>query len=245
MAIAINPTSLLILGGLLIVVGLVLAFVGRKVWTPFMSFVGAVAGGTVGYLVGAYYAPGNFVAALALGLIGSILGSILFNYLVKIALALITAAIPATLVYYWMRGNPVADQTAQDTPVIVAILVLLVVFAIAYYFVEELIGVVTSLVGGFLLGIGVFLVGLSQGVATGNAATYALAGGGLVFLVGAILQTLAIRAAKKGSVWRLRRAKAAPAAPVPSPYAPPSPPPAASAPPASQPRNPPPPPPLA
>jgi hypothetical protein len=242
MVLAINATSLLILGGLLVVVGLVLAFVGRKVWTPFMSFVGAVAGGTVGYLVGAYYAPGSYFAALVLGIIGSILGSILFNYLVKIALALITAAIPATLVYFWMRGNPVADQTAQDTPVIVAILVLVVVFAIAYYFVEELIGVVTALVGGFLLGIGVFLVGLSQDMPPAALATPAIGAGGLVFLVGSIVQTLAIRAAKKGSVWRLRRARATAAAPAPAPYATPRPP-AAPAPPSSPPANPPPPPP--
>ena len=224
---AINPTALLILGILLIVIGLLLAFIGRKVWTPFMSLVGAILGGSVGYIVGGYYAPGSYLAALVLGLIGSILGSILFNYLVKIALALITGAIPAVLVYYWLRGNPVADQTAQDTPVIVAILVLLVVFSLAYYFVEEVIGIVTSIVGGFLLGVGVFL-------ATSDT-TLALGLGVLVVLVGSIMQTLAIRAAKKGSVWRLRRARVAQVAPAPYPYVPPPTPPPAAAPPPSPP----------
>ncbi|TLZ50820.1 MAG: hypothetical protein E6K18_06445 [Methanobacteriota archaeon] len=226
---AINPTTLLILGILLIVVGLVLAFFGRKVWTPFMSFVGAIIGGTVGYIIGGFYAPSGYVVALVLGLIGSILGSILFNYLVKIALALITAAIPATLTYYAMGGNAVSDQTARDTPVIVAILVLVLVFAIAYYFVEELIGVVTALVGGALLGVGIFL-------ATGSG-TYALGGGAGVFLAGSILQTMAIRAAKKGSVWRLRRARAARAAPAP--YVPPPSSPPMAAPPAPPPSSPP------
>jgi len=211
---AINPTTLLILGILLIVIGLLLAFLGRKVWTPFMSFIGAILGGAIGYIVGGYYMPNGYVGALILGLIGSVLGSILFNYLVKIALALVAAAIPATLTYYWLRGTPAADQAAQDTPVIVAILVLLIVFAIAYYFVEELIGVVTSLVGGFLLGAGIFLAG--------GSTTAALAAGGLVFLVGSIVQTAAIRAAKKGAVWRLRRAKAGAAPPAQAPLPPPT-----------------------
>lgn len=235
---AINPGALAIIGFLLILVGFVLAFYGRKLWTPFMSLVGAIIGGSIGFIVGGFYAPNGYLVALVLGLVGSILGSILFNYLVKIALALIAAAIPATLTYFAMNPNPVADQTAQDPAVIAAILVLLVVFAIAYYFVEELIGVVTALVGGFLLGIGAFL-------ATGNGGL-ALGGGAVVFLVGAIVQTLAIRTAKKGGVWRLRRARAAANAPVAygppagPPRAPPAPP---RTPPPTTPASPPPPPP--
>ena len=232
---ALDPTILTALGGILALIGLLLAFVGRKMWTPFMSLVGAIIGGALGYIVGAVFFGNNVLAAGLLGLIGSVLGSILFNYLVKIALALIAAAIPAGLAYYGLGGS----GTAQDTAVIAAILVLLVFFAIAYYFVEELIGVVTSLVGGALLGVGVFLV-------TGNG-TWAIVGGAVVFLVGAIVQTLAIRRAKKGGVWRMRRAKAAQAAmyaPPPSP--PPAAPPVQRAPPTSPPSSgpmPPPPPP--
>lgn len=202
--------ALAIIGVLLILAGLGLAFAGRKLWTPFMSLVGAILGGAVGYIVGVYYV-GAGLGPLLLGLIGSVLGSILFNYLVKIALALIAAGIPAILTYYALGGNTAADQTAQDTPVIVAILILLIVFAFAYYLVEELIGVVTALVGGFLLGAGVFLVGGSTSLALGT--------GALVFLVGALLQTFAIRAAKKGSAWRppWRRARVAPAAPRAAP----------------------------
>ena len=203
-----------IIGILLILVGLGLAFAGRKLWTPFMSLVGAIIGGSVGYIVGQYYISGTF-GPLLFALIGSILGSILFNYLVKIALALIAAGIPAILAYYALGGNPQADQTAQETPVIVAILVLLIVFAIAYYLVEELIGIVTSLVGGFLLGAGVFLV-------TGNV-NAALAAGAIVFLVGAVLQTLAVRAAKKGAAWRLRRRRSQPGQPTIPTYIPPPP----------------------
>lgn len=138
---------LVIIGVLLILVGIGLGFFGRKLWNPFMSLVGAILGGSVGYVMGEYYVGGG-VGPLLLGLIGSVLGSMLFNYLVKVALALIAAGIPAILTYYALGGNAVADQTAQDTPVIVAILVLLVVFVFTYYFVEELIGIVTSLVGG-------------------------------------------------------------------------------------------------
>jgi hypothetical protein len=240
-ATAINPGTLGILGVILILVGLALAFFGRKMWTPFMSLVGAIIGGAVGFILGGVYVPNGYLAAALLGLIGSILGSILFNYLVKIALALITAGIPAILTYYAIGGNPVTDQSAQDTRVIVAILVLLLVFALAYYFVEELIGVVTALVGGFLLGVGIFL-------AFSNV-SWAFSGGALVFFVGAIVQTLAIRAKKKGAVWRLRRSRRPPlmapprpmqAPPAPRPMAPfPPPPPPPSAPPASPPTWPP------
>jgi hypothetical protein len=235
-----------IIGVLLILVGLGLAFAGRKLWTPFMSLVGAIIGGSIGYLVGEAYG-GGFVALLT-GLVGSILGSILFNYLVKVAMALIAAGIPAILTYYALGGNAQADQTAQDAPVIVAILVLLIVFALAYYFVEELIGVVTSVVGAFLLGAGVFILTGSVSAAIGAAA--------LVGLVGAVVQTLAIRAAKKGGAWRLRRRRAqavtqaTAARPAvyapPSPSPPPPPPPPSEAPPRSpQPEPPPPPPPAA
>ena len=217
-----------IIGILLILVGLGLAFAGRKLWTPFMSLVGAILGGAVGFVVGQYYVGGTF-GPLLLGLIGSILGSILFNYLVKIALALIAAGIPAILTYFLLRGDPVADQTAQDTPVIVAILVLLIVFALAYYLVEELIGIVTAVVGGFLLGAGVFLL-------TSNV-NLAIATAGIVALAGALLQTLAVRAAKKGAAWRLRWRRSQPGQPVIPAYTPP--PPSPTPPPQSSPtRNP-------
>lgn len=201
-----------------------------------MSIVGAIIGGSVGFVIGQYYISGTF-GPLLLALIGSVLGSILFNYLVKIALALIAAGIPAILAYYAVGGNAQADQTAQDTPVIIAILVLLVVFAIAYYLVEELIGIVTALVGGFLLGAGVFLL-------TGDT-RMAIAAGGIVFLVGAILQTLAVRAAKKGAA-RLRKWRRTPLTPTPPPaptvaYNPPTPPPPPPTPPPRYPDTPPPP----
>ncbi|HEV8594188.1 MAG TPA: hypothetical protein VGR51_01505 [Thermoplasmata archaeon] len=217
MAGVLTPTAFLIIGVLLAIVGLLLALFGRKMWTPFMSIIGAVLGGSAGYFIGVYYAPGSTIVPLMLALLGSVLGSILFNYLVKIALALIASAIPAYLVYRAMNPNPVTDQSAQSPAVIAAILALLAVFAVSYFFVEELIGVVTSLVGAFLLGIGVFL-------ATGDG-TYALIGGGLVFLMGAILQTLAIRRAKKGGSLRMRRARAAAMAPgvMAAPRAPPPP----------------------
>ena len=219
---ALDSTVFLIIGILLVVIGLALAFIGRKLWTPFMSLVGAILGGSVGYFVGAVY-TNSTLAALALAMIGSILGSILFNYLVKIALALIAAGIPAGLAYLAMAPNPITDQSAQDLAVIVAILVLLVVFAIAYYFVEELIGIVTALVGGALVGIGAYLAGASQGVVPAAMAMPAIAVAGIVFLLGAILQTLAIRRAKKGAAWRFRRRKAAAAPPARVAQAPPPP----------------------
>jgi len=88
------------------------------------------------------------------------------------------------------------------------LLVLIVVFAISYYFIDDIIGIITAAIGGLLLALGLYL--LNAGVATAG-----LAGLG-VFLLGAFVQTAAI---KKKHLARTRAAATPPPPPPPPPSA--------------------------
>src|SRR2546425_8415572 len=84
-------------------------------------------------------------------------------------------------------------------------LVLIVVFGISYYYIDDIIGIITAAIGGLLLALGLYLL---QVVST---ITAALAGLG-VFALGAFMQTAALRRKR-----RARAAAAAAASPPPPP----------------------------
>src|SRR5947208_5412433 len=198
-----GPEVTYILAAILIITGLALAFYGHGLWTTVMSMIGALLGSAVGFLFGA--ALGGVVAGLVLALVGAVIGSILFTKLVKVALAFLVGLLAAALVYGLLRGS--ANFTGQmDPPLVGAIPVLIVVFGISYYFIDDIIGIITAAIGGLLLALGLYLL---QVVPTTTAA---LAGLG-VFVLGAFMQTSAIR--------RKRQARAA-AATAASPPPPPS-----------------------
>lgn len=169
--------AILIIGVILLLVGLGLAFFGRVVWGPLMSLIGAFIGGTIGYAIG--YVLGGWIVAMILSLICAIIGSMLFGTLVKIGLAFLTGLLAGGLVFLALGG------VQLDARIIVAFIVLVIVFAIAYYFIEELIGIITALIGGILMGIAIWLL-------TGDVGLGLLLGG-LSFLGGALIQTFAIR----------------------------------------------------
>src|SRR3989440_5259133 len=128
-----GPEVTYILAAILIITGLALAFYGHGLWTTVMSMIGALLGSAVGFLFGA--ALGGLVAALVLALVGAALGSILFTKLLTIALAFVVGLLAAALVYGLLRGS--ANFTGQmDPPLVGAILVLIVVFGISYYFIH-------------------------------------------------------------------------------------------------------------
>ncbi|MFQ6106939.1 MAG: hypothetical protein ACE5QF_05060 [Thermoplasmata archaeon] len=169
--------AVMIIGVILVLVGLGLAFFGRVVWGPLMSLIGAFIGGTIGYAIG--YVLGGWPVALILSLILAIVGSMLLGALVKVGLAFLTGLLAGGLVYAALGG------VSLDSKIIAAFIVLVVVFAISYYFIEELIGIITALIGGILIGVGLWLV-------TGDA-DLGLLFGGLSFVGGALVQTFAIR----------------------------------------------------
>ncbi|OGS62234.1 MAG: hypothetical protein A3K59_10675 [Euryarchaeota archaeon RBG_19FT_COMBO_69_17] len=199
-----------IIGVVLLLVGLALAFWGHGIWASVMSMIGALLGSSVGYLFGAA-AGGGYVTGLVLAAIGAIIGSILFTKLIKVALAFLVGVLAGAAVYALLGGTAVFTSGQIDMPLVAALLVLLVVFALAYYYIDDLIGVITAAIGGLLLALGIYLLGVTTNVVA------ALAGLG-AFVLGAYVQTKAIR--RK----RAMRAMAQPPAAAPTPPPPPPPP---------------------
>ena len=191
-----------IIGVVLIITGLALAFWGHGIWSTIMSLIGALLGAAVGFLFGASLSA-NIAVALIHALVGAIIGSILFTKLVKVALAFLVGLLAAAAVYGLLGGRAQFTPGQIDTPLIAAILVLIVVFGISYYFIDDIIGIITAAIGGLLLALGLFLLGVAT-------ITAALAGLG-VFALGAFVQTSTIRRRKRA------RAYAAPASPPPPP----------------------------
>jgi len=200
-----GPEVTYILAAILIITGLALAFYGHGLWTTVMSMIGALLGSAVGFLFGA--ALGGIVAGLILALVGAVIGSILFTKLVKVALAFLVGLLAAAVVYGILGGSARFTQGQLDSALIGALLVLIVVFGISYYFIDDIIGIVTAAIGGLLLALGLYL--LNAGTLTAG-----LAGLG-VFLLGALIQTAAIKKKKLART----RAAATPPPPPPPPSA--------------------------
>ena len=199
-----SPEVRYLLGAILILTGLALAFWGHGLWATVMSLIGALLGSVVGFLFGV--ALGSDLTGLILAIVGAVIGSILFTKLVKVALAFLVGLLAGAAIYGLLGGRAQFTAGQLDTPLIAAILVLVVVFGISYYFIDDIIGIITAAIGGLLLALGLYLL---QVVPTTTAA---LAGLG-VFVLGAFMQTSAIR--------RKRQARAA-AATAASPPPPPS-----------------------
>ncbi|TLZ92037.1 MAG: hypothetical protein E6K04_05020 [Methanobacteriota archaeon] len=199
-----GPEVTYILAAILIITGLALAFYGHGLWTTVMSMIGALLGSAVGFLFGA--ALGGVVAGLVLALVGAVIGSILFTKLVKVALAFLVGLLAAAVVYGLLGGSARFTEGRLDSALIGALLVLIVVFGISYYFIDDIIGIITAAIGGLLLALGLYL--LNAGTLTAG-----LAGLG-VFLLGALVQTATI---KKKQRARTRAAATPPPPPPPPP----------------------------
>src|SRR5436309_8787419 len=197
-----SPEIRYLLAAILILTGLALAFWGHGLCATVMSLIGALLGSVVGYLFGA--ALGGDLTGLILAIVGAVIGSILFTKLVKVALAFVVGLLAAALVYGLLRGS--ANFTGQmDPPLVGAILVLIVVFGISYYFIDDIIGIITAAIGGLLLALGLYLL-------TNTLVTPGLAGLG-VFLLGALVQTATIKRKQRART----RAAATPPPPPPPP----------------------------
>jgi len=198
-----SPEIRYLLAGILILTGLALAFWGHGLWATVMSLIGALLGSVVGYLFGV--ALGGDLAGLILAIVGAVIGSILFTKLVKVALAFLVGLLAGAGVYGILGGRATFTAGQLDTPLIAAILVLIVVFGISYYYIDDIIGIITAAIGGLLLALGLYLLSVV------STLTAALAGLG-VFALGAFMQTAAIRRKRQAHA-----ATATAAAPPPPP----------------------------
>lgn len=180
-------------------VGVVLAYVGRAIWGRLMTLLGLVLGGTVGYTLGILIMPG--FGGFALALVGALLGGMVFTWLVEVALAGMAGALGLYVTYRALVDNLVLGP---NDALVAGILVLLVLFSLAFYYMDRILSYVTALVGAVLAGVGLFLLtgdgGLSGTVATALAFS------------GAALQELVVKRLEP----RLRRRLPAWAAPPPA-----------------------------
>src|SRR5207245_7203351 len=103
----------------------------------------------------------NMAVWLILALVGAIIGSFLLTKLVKVALAFLVGLLAGAAVYGVLGGRAQFTAGQIDTPLIAAILVLVVVFGISYYFIDDIIGIITAAIGGLLLALGLFLLGVA------------------------------------------------------------------------------------
>ncbi len=209
----IAPEVTLLIGGVLVVTGLFLAFWGHGIWAAVMSMIGALLGSAVGYLFGVPL--GGNLAGIVLAIVGAIIGSILFSKLVKVALAFLVGVLAGALVYALMNGQAYFTARTLDPALIVALLVVVVVFGLSYYFIDDLIGIITAAIGGLLLAAGLYILNVATLLA-------ALAGIGL-FVLGAFFQTRAIN--RKRRIKEEQKAMAQGAYAYPPPPPPPPPPP--------------------
>ncbi len=144
----ISPDLVFLIALVLVLVGLALAFAGRRVWKHMMSFVGAVIGGMFGFLFGA--AVGGWIVGFIVGMLGSFIGSALFIFLARLGLSVVAGAL--TIV--------VAGAVSGSE--LVSLALGAIASVVTFVYVETAIGIVTAIVGGLLVGAGMFLMGVED-----------------------------------------------------------------------------------
>ncbi len=171
----ISGTIIIILGIVLTILGLVLGFFGWRVWPSMMALLGALIGGLLGYIIGINLFNEWYIA-LILSIILSVIFSMIFGYLVEMGLAFILGLMGFVPIYLSVGGT---------TGIVLGAIVLAIIFAVAYYFIEEVISLATALIGGVMIAGGLWLLGAAPGLYIGI--------GLLVFILGAVFQLFTLR----------------------------------------------------
>jgi hypothetical protein len=175
-----NPIGNLTVALIFIAGGLLLGFMGRTLVRLLMTLVGALVGGALGYLVGTVVAAAparvtfggyvDLIIVLVLTISGALIGGVVFGLLVRAAVAFLGAIMAAALAGF-LTGS-----------VHIVLFAFIGGFALALYFVDELMGIIMALVGALLVATGVFLL-------TEQALPTVLAGI-VVAVAGGVVQTL-------------------------------------------------------
>lgn len=135
-----SPELLIIIALVVLCLGFVLALVGRIAWKHVMSFIGGILGGILGFVFGT--AVGGLLVGLIVSMLGAVIGSALFVFLSHIGLGVVAA-----LLTYIVASVVVGDA-------VVSLILAAVAFVVTVVFVEQAIAVVTAVVGGLLVGLG-------------------------------------------------------------------------------------------
>lgn len=158
-----NDQLLFLIALVLMLLGLALAFAGRKVWKHVMSFVGAIIGGLLGFVFGA--AIGGWIVGFIGGMVGSMIGGAVFVFLARVGIA----AVAATLAFIVAAGGTSSEIAGG--------LVGLIVFIATFIYAETAVGIVTAIVGGLLFGAGMFLLDLNMSMTVLSVLALAVFGG--------------------------------------------------------------------
>ncbi len=135
-----SPEIALLIAFAIMLVGVVLALAGRLVWRHVMSFIGGILGFLFGFTYGT--AVGGPIIGLVVGFLGAMIGSAVFVFLMQVGLGVV-----AGLLAY------IVSSTVFDS-MFIGIVFAGVAFVVTIVFVEQAIGVVTAIIGGLLVGIG-------------------------------------------------------------------------------------------
>jgi hypothetical protein len=174
------PIALSFTATVYLAVGVVLAYLGRAIWGRLMTLLGLVLGGSVGYQAGAFILPG--FGSIALAIVGALLGAMAFTWLVEVALAGMAGFLALYVSYRSFVDLAVLEPSVA---LIAGLLIMLVVFSIAFYYMDRVMSYVTALVGAVLAGVGLFL--LTNDLTLGVSAAVGMG------ISGAVVQELLVK----------------------------------------------------
>jgi hypothetical protein len=179
-----------LVGGLLILAGLVLAFFGAGLVRVFMAVLGAVIGAAFGFLGGSLL--GGPIFPFIFLIVGLLIGIFLFGFVVRAAVAFVAGVMAGSVTYLLLAGPTDPGAAIPAGTFVFAFVAFLVGAVLVYLFFNRLMGVITALVGGVLVGVSLNFMAVSLGgLATDIAFAIGIVGGGIIFLAGAIRQAKA------------------------------------------------------
>lgn len=189
------PVLILVLGVILLIMGFVFAYAGRKVWHMLVVLIGAVIGGLLGAFIG-YVFLGS-IGALIGGLIGSFIGSQIFGYVAEAAVPIALGILIFIIVFLLTEGN-----------IIVSAVVALAVLVLAFFMVDVLLTVITAAIGGILALFGVVFIGAYYEYATEELVKMGAILGVILFFTGLIVQMLTVKEERDAIKAKLARSRA-------------------------------------
>lgn len=178
---------------LILIIGFLLAFAGRIVWRHLMSFIGAMIGGLFGFVLGT--AVGGVLMGLVVSMLCAVVGSFVFMFLAEIGLGVVAGLFTYFVVY----------GLTED--VIIALVCAGIALGMTIVFIEQALGVVTAVIGGLLVGIGLIWLDYFD-----TTLVVVMILGVIVF--GAAIQLAAIRDQPTGSMQTRSAGASPPAAPT-------------------------------
>ncbi|MEE9267969.1 MAG: hypothetical protein V3U70_01020 [Thermoplasmata archaeon] len=186
----VDPLAAVVVGVVLLVAGLVLAFFGAGLVRVFQAVLGAIIGGTFGFLGGSLL--GAPIFPLIFGLVGVIVGVVLFGFVVRTAISLAAGIVVGSVTYLLLGGSTEPGAMIPAGTLVFTFVSFLVGAVLIYIFFNRLLGVITALVGSLLVGISLNFLTINLAALDADIAlAIGLVSGGVVFLSGAIRQSRA------------------------------------------------------